>query len=146
DTTGSANNDFLGDQVVEGVFPDGDGASTDFTPTGGGSHYTQVDDPATALNSADYVQSDTVGHKDYFTFADLTFIEGGINGVAAVVAASLDSLGSRTMRVRFRNSGGTEYSSAGAKTIADTAVAEQLTLFEEEPVGAAAWTPSDLNG
>lgn len=146
DSTGSVNNDLLGDQTVEGLLPTGDGASTDWTPSTGSTHYVLVDDPATALDTADYVASSTIGHEDYYELANLSFIQGDINGVAVAVTAALDAVGARTMRARFRNSSGTEYGSATAFTVAGTIASEQLTIFDVNPVSTSAWAVADIDG
>ena len=145
DGTGSAHTDFLGEQVVEGVLPSGDGASTDWTPSTGSSHYALVDDPATGFDSADYVSATSTGLKDYYEFGNLSFISGNINGVAVGVMAALDAAGTRTVRARYRESGGTEYGSASPFTVGSTSPAEQITIFGLNPLTASAWTPSEVN-
>lgn len=145
DGTGSAHTDFLGDQVVEGILPSGDGAATDWTPSTGSSHYTLVDDPAAGFDSGDYVSASSTGLKDYYDFGNLSVITGSINGVVVNVMAALDAVGARTMRARYRDGVGTEYGSASPFTVGGTSAAEQMTVFGLNPLTTAAWTPSEVN-
>lgn len=144
DSTGSYNTDFLGDSVVEGHIPDGDGATTDWTPSTGTDHYVLIDDPATAAPvDSDYVSSSTVTDVDLFTFPAISFITGTIFGTQLNIDARLDAAGTRDIRGKVR-SGGTTYD-GGVHTVNGTSFATFVEIFEEDPDTSAAWTISGLD-
>lgn len=67
---GTANNDFMGVTEVRAALPNGAGAYAQLTPSSAVANYTTVDEnPA---NTTDYVSSTTTGHKDSYTFADIS--------------------------------------------------------------------------
>lgn len=138
DGTGAVNNDFLGDTVVEGRLPTGDGASTQWTPSSGSDHYLLVDDPADTPADGEYVSSATVAQLELFTFDNLSFTTGQVFGVMVMMAAELDAPGSRTVKAKTR-SGGSNYDGA-TWTIASTAIATYAHIFETDPDTAALWT------
>jgi hypothetical protein len=70
DSTGSAQNDFLGVSQVIGKFPDGDGGTTDFTPQGAGANYVEVDE-ATIDDDTTYNYG-VSGDIDYYDYDDLS--------------------------------------------------------------------------
>ena len=78
DTTGSTNNDFLGDVRIEALYPSGAGSSTTWTPSTG-SNYTCVDE-ATA-NITDYVTSTANDQIDTYAFGDLAEAAGSVKGI-----------------------------------------------------------------
>lgn len=146
DGAGTSHNDFLGDSVVVGLLPDEDGAASDFTPSSGADHYALVDDPASGPNDAEYVESSTVGHTDLFGLPDLpTSGLGTIHGVQIAVAASLDQIGSRTLRTKFRDSGGT-LANGEDFVVSGLTVVETPTIMEVNPVDDSAWTKSAIDG
>lgn len=145
DDQGGVNDDFLGDQVVEGILPASDGASSQWTPSTGTDHYAVVDDPANSLNTSDYLSSSTVGQKEYFSMASLAYIQGGVNAVTALVMAANDSVGSRTVKTKFRSSGGSE-ADGDTLTVSGTNNFEQLAVWDENPVTAGAWASTEVDG
>lgn len=147
DSTGTSNNDFIGDSLCVGILPDGDGASTDWTTSTGSTHYVLVDDPSTApLDTADYVYSDTNGQIDLFTFEDLPATGlGTIRGVRLSNFSRMESVGNRTLRGKFRSSGGTVAN--GDDFVVDgQSNFDRTVIFDENPVTTSAWTASDING
>lgn len=137
DSTGANNNDFLGDTVIEGRLPTGDGVTTQWTPSTGLDHYALVDDPADTPADGDYVSSATAAQLDLFTFDNLSFTTGQIFGVMVMLAAELDTPGSRVVKAKAR-SGGSNYD-GGSWTIASTDIATYAHIFETDPDTAALW-------
>jgi hypothetical protein len=68
DTTGTENNDFLGDVRIDTILPNADGNSSEFTPSAG-FNYECVDD--TEINETDYVESNIPDTKDLYQFPDI---------------------------------------------------------------------------
>lgn len=68
DGTTSYNNDFIGEINVIAKNPNADGDYTDWTPVGGGSHYTEVN--RTPIDTNHYVSSQTQNQMDSYQFQD----------------------------------------------------------------------------
>lgn len=140
DTTGALNNDFLGDVKVVTLYPNGAGDSTDFTPLSG-ANYENVDE-AIADGDTTYVQSSTVGHKDFYSFEGLSYTPEAIHGVQAVTVVRKDDAGTREVRV-VTKSGAT--TTPGAAHALGTSYGVAMDLLELNPNDAGAWSRSDID-
>lgn len=140
DTTGTSNNDFLGDVRVEALFPDGAGNSTQFTPDSG-SNYARVNESAPDDDTS-YVGSSTVGHKDTYAMGAMG-ASTSIKGTQQVIYARKTDAGSRVGRTVIR-SGGTDYEGADI-ALTDTYLFHR-TVRETDPNTSAAWTEAGVNG
>jgi hypothetical protein len=139
-TSGSVNNDFLGDVRVETLYPSGAGNTTQFTPSAG-SNYQCVDD-ADPDDDTTYVESGTVGHVDTYAFDDLSASPTSVFGIQTVIMARKTDGGSRTATPVVR-SGGTDYDGT-TFGLADTYTCDHQ-VWENDPDTAAAWTESGIN-
>lgn len=145
DTSGSNNNDFLGDCQIEGIHPNGAGDKTQWSANPVGNNYQRVDDPQNSYSTTDYVYDDTAGQGDLYEFEDPGAITGAIKGIALINFAALDSAGSRVVRNIFKtDGGGTEYDLPGSFTVAGLDAAGFVLIQEENPDTSAAWTESEL--
>lgn len=142
DDAGSANNNFKGDQVIEGILPSGAGTTTQWTPSAG-ANYAAVDDPDGPDDDATYVATASNGVTDTYAFGDLAYITGGINAVMVAFNARILTAGARTLRVVTR-SGGTDYEGSD-QSINNTGFQERQQIWETNPDTAAAWTASGVN-
>lgn len=146
DSSGASNNDFKGDSVMFEVLPDGDGHQNDMTRSAGATNYENVDDGALVSPDADYVSSDTIGHEDYYTFANAPGT--GIGTIAAVkitCTARLVSTGARTLQPRYYN-GTLEFDAGSDVTVDGTSFLELPSITDVNPDTGTAWTKSDLDG
>lgn len=141
----SGANDFLGDQVIEGLQATGPGASTQWSVVGAAQNWDAVTD-TTSPNDGDYITSDTNGHIDYYEFENIAFITGSINAVAFSFGARMElAASSRQVRGRFRDSLGNSGPFA-TKTVNGTTPATQLAILEEDPTSAMTpWAISEIN-
>lgn len=139
DSTGTLNNDFLGDSVVEGRLPTGDGATTDWTPSTGAVHWDLLDDTTDATN----VTSNNAGDIDYLTFDSLSFITGTVHGAMACMSVALDALGTRTVRLKALS--GASTGDGSSQVVESTDYAILFDVFETDPNTSSAWAISDLN-
>lgn len=145
DTSGSTNNDFLGDCQIEGIFPNGAGDKTQWSANPASNNYQRVDDPKNAYSTVDYVYDDTAAQGDLYEFGDPGAITGSILGIGIINFAALDSAGSRVVRNIFKTDGsGTEYDLTGSFTVASTDPAGFVQIEEVNPDTAIAWTEADL--
>lgn len=142
DINGSINNDFLGDCRIETLYPDGDGNSTQFTPSSG-LNYQCVDD-STPNGDTDYVSSSTADNIDTYTLGNLSGTPASILGVQTHLSARKDDGGSRTFQSVLRISG-TNYFGSSTFSAADSYLFYSQ-IFEQNPAISAAWLGSAING
>lgn len=142
DTTGSVNNDFLGDVRVEALFPNGNGNTSNLVGSDGNStdNYLLVDE--TAPNTTDYVESSTVSDKDTYAYTNLTPTSGTVKGVQILSYARKTDAGTRSIATIARHSG-TEVDSSNFTL--STSYAYFRDIRETKP-GGGAWSISDVNG
>ena len=145
DTSGSANNDFLGDSRVETRLPYTDavsaGSNANFTPSTGTDHGAMVDETV-PNGDTDYVASSTVGHIDTYKYPNLT-LTGTVRGVQVAPYMEKTDAGTRTVNVVARV-GSTNYAHATALS-PGTTYAHMQSIFETNPATSAAWTTSEVN-
>lgn len=139
-TSGSTNNDFLGDVVVETIFPNANGTTTDFTPLSG-NNFENVDE-ANHDGDTTYNSSNTVGDKDTLDFPSLSASSGSVFGVQTHYTARKEDLGVRGMRDVIR-SGGTDYS--GTSVNLGNSFRTFSEIHETDPDTSSAWTISGVN-
>lgn len=152
DTTGSINNDYLGDSVIEGRRPTGDDAPLQFTlqdgPGAGSTHWDALD-TLTCLgdDALSYIFSNTVGHQDMLSFNSLSVITGQIHGVMVQSDARLDTTGSRSFKHIIRSNATLYTSPPGGSnhTVASTNVQAFYDIFETDPDTAVKWTISGVD-
>lgn len=140
DTSGSVNNDFLGDCRVDAYLPTSDGALSAWTPEPAGVHYTTVDDATP--NATDYVSSATVGNKELFGVPDMINTPLSIFGVQLAAAAWKTDAGFREIKNIVRVSG-TDYPSS-ALAVTETS-AYKLNIWDQNPATSTAWTDAAVN-
>lgn len=141
DTSGSTNNDFLGDVRVDALFPTADGTYTQWTPSAGSDHYALVDE--TTPNTTDYVYDGTEGNKDSFVMSDMSELTSQvIFGVQIKVAALKDDAGSRSLKVGVRSNTTNALSDAQSLSTSQT----YLTHVQEtDPDTSLAWEPEAVD-
>lgn len=150
DTTGSSANDFLSPSIVEGILPNGAGTTTQWTNDAGtGSNFNNVQDPGSATpdetGAGGTNSSNTSGQKDTYAFQDLTQVLGTIHFVQLGTQMAMAATGSRDVKTKFRDNGGTEADIA-TKSVASTAYDEFVDVMTVNPQSAAAWDITDIQG
>ena len=142
DTSGSTNNDFLGDVRIDCLFPDGDGNYTQFTPSTGTSHYQLVDE--STPNTTDYNDGATVGDRDSYTFQNLSALTSQtVYGVQVCMAINKDDAGSKSATAFVRAS---STNGDGSGIALGTSQVITTQVFETNPATSTAWTESTVNG
>ena len=140
DTSGSApSNTFLNDARVETLYPTSDGAHTQWTPTGGGAHYTQVNE-AQADGDTTYVADGTVNDIDTYGFSD---VDGGatVYGVQWNAYARKDDAAARQIAPVIRQAS-TDYVGNTKTLTASYDIYSQLYALDPT---SAAWTAGNVN-
>lgn len=135
DTSGSSNNDFLGDSKVELLLPDGPGDSTQWTPDAG-SNYARVNEAVPDGNSS-YVESSTSGADDLYAFSD-DLGDGPIHGIQVDVHA-ITASSSMALLARSDTTTG-----AGSSKSLTSSYAYYGSIFESNPDTSTSWTKADV--
>lgn len=140
DQSGSTNNDFLGDCRIDTQFPNGDGATTNFTCSTGTTHYALVDE--TAPNTTDYVDSANVGDRDLYDYTNLTALSSStVYGVQVCAAVNKDDAGARSIALTARSSG---TNSDGSTQALSTSQLFYMSVFETDSASAQ-WTQTSVD-
>ena len=128
DATGTTNNDFLGNCVVESLLPQvGNGDLTGLTPSTGTDHGAMVDDnPPT--DDTDYNSGDTIGQTDCYNYPSLA-LTGSILGVQTNLYTRKTDAGARTVAATVRL-GGTSLLGRGGRAADDLPVAQRGTRYQ----------------
>lgn len=148
DTSGSVNNNFLGNRKVVTLFPNAEGDESDFTPASGTDNSAMVDDnppPATGSNvtsDTDYVESSTVGHKDLYQYGNLGG-SGSINGVQVTTICGVTDANTFTLKTLAKS--GTTESADGGVTVSSTTYTAVSRILETNPDTSSAWTASEVD-
>lgn len=142
DTTGTDANDFLGDSIVEAVYPTGDGTTNDFTPLSGLTNYEMVDDGDNPDDGTTYVSSSTVNHSELYTHGGLQETVDTIYGVRVDANMWVSSPGPRQVRAYLR-SGGVNYEGDNLGCAASYKYVHHV--WELDPNTAVRWTESGVN-
>jgi len=141
DTTGSVNNDFLGDVKIETLYVTGAGNSTQWTPLTG-SNFQNVDEQQDDDGDTTYNSSSTSGNKDTFATGNLITTSGTVYGSKVNIIARKDDAGTREVRTVVRSSS-TE--ATGASRALTTSYILYGDIFELDPNTSALWTVSGIN-
>jgi hypothetical protein len=141
DTTGTVNNDFLGDTRVNTIFPTGAGASTQFVPSTGTDNWALVDE--TPPNSdTDYVSSSTIGDLDLYTFSDLASLSGDVYAVQTAIFARKDDAGTRSIAPVVRTDG---TNAVGDNFPLSVSYSYNFQQFDLNPVDDTPWDIATVN-
>jgi hypothetical protein len=89
DTTGSFNNDFLGDQRIQTLFATGAGAHTDWSPSSG-ANYTDINE-VNVDDDSSYVSSSSTGNIDTYAFGSTTLPK--VSAIAVNLISRYDDAG-----------------------------------------------------
>jgi hypothetical protein len=140
DGSGSELNDFLGDVRIDAHYPDGNGTTSNSTPSTGTNRAATVDE--TSPNSdTDYNTVTNVGDKDTLTLG--AFANAGATPLAVqtnVFARKTDAgVGSACAVIRHS---GTDYD--GATAALNTTYAYFVEAYGLNPAGGL-WTETDFN-
>jgi hypothetical protein len=139
-TSGTKNNDFLGNVRVVSLSPNGAGNYAQFTPSAG-SNYQCVDDAD--WSGSDYVESDTDGEIDTYTFQPLnTPLIGEIYGIELCNGGkrTIETGLTKMKHVLRKNS--TDYISDVENVTDDPKL--NTKIYEVDPEDSQDWTKAKL--
>lgn len=136
------NNDgaLLGDLRVEALYPTGAGSTTAWTASAGSNWQCVDENPPT--DDTDYVSTTVPGPVDTYQMGNLSSTPSTISAVQVSVLARKIDAGTRTLQPVV-HSGGVDY--LGDLASLGTSYAYASTVWEQNPAGPAAWTPTTVN-
>lgn len=141
DSSGSTNNDFLGDCRVDAHYPTADGTTHTWTPSTSTVHYSLIDE--TAPNTTDYNSTATLNAIDTFVTEDFKNTGGTIYGVQTNLCAIKEDAGVCTMAPVVRPAS-TDRVGTGFSPSADSYLYFS-NVYELNPETSAAWAESEFN-
>lgn len=140
DGTGSINNNFWGDTRIDVVYPDGDGASSGWTPSTGTTHYTLIDEAA-PNGDTDYNSTATINAIDEVTMQNTPVPDNTIRSVQALASVKKTDAGAATMAIMARQDS-VDYVATTASP--GTAYAYVRQVYERAP-DTSIWTATIFN-
>jgi hypothetical protein len=135
-TAGGSNTTFLGDVRVVCVFPNGPGASTQFTPNGAATNWQCVSEVSEDAGTT-FVSDANVGDEDLYTKGSIPVNTGQIFGIQLCAVAQKDAASGRSL-ANITLSGAT--TTPGATHALGLSYAWFLDIQEQDPNVAAPWT------
>lgn len=141
DGTGAYNNSFAGDVSIICFRPNGD-VTTQWTPTGGGASFTQVNETypnGGATNISDL----TPGDVDNFDWQDLNPLIGSIVGLQYLVYAQKNNQGTRTIKMTIGPTGAFEQLSS--EIFLDDSFVYYRLPTDVDPATGVPWTVVGFN-
>lgn len=141
DTSGSLNNDFIGDKKVFTDFPDADTAEVDWTPSTGSARYAMIDDPDPDGDGT-YDEATAAGDRMGVTFPDVNAATISIAAICLIHKSKKTDAGVCNIQSHIAQ-GGDE--SDGVDRAMTTAYTCYLDAYEVNPHTAAPWTPAEAN-
>lgn len=142
DTTGSYNNDWIGEQRVYTVVPTGDTATEDWTLSTGSDSYALLDEiPA---NTTDYIEASSVSDRTDVSLGNLPSVNISVKGVQVAVVAQKTDAGSGGIQVGIVSNSVDDLSSDQGLT--QSQWLRYFHIVEEDPDTTAAFTAAGVNG
>lgn len=141
DTTGSYNNDFLGDVRIETIYPTADSTPLAWTPSTGSTHYNLVNETSEDGDTT-YVTTSGVGIDDVYSFSNLVTTSGTVLGIQQVAYDRKTEAGGVSLQHLLKLSG-TVY--AGVMFSEQDTYTYHLGILETNPDTAAEWSLTDIN-
>jgi hypothetical protein len=148
-SSGAANNNFLGESRILMNLPNSDdtatpGTNLQWTPNSGSNHYSCVDDTPTPDDDTSYVSSATAGQIDTYKYPALS-PTGAIAGVQNVLCARKDDAGVRSISSEYRSAAGANYDGAIAFS-PNSSYLMFRQIYENDPATNGPWFLANLNG
>ena len=141
DSTGTINNDFMGDSRAVLIKPNGDTASADWTVTGAASGFEAINEVPDDGDTS-YIQADTTGNTSEFTLEDANPNFGTIHGVQ--VTSTMKKLDSGFANVQHSMVSGASVATGADRPITQT-YAQWSDVFETDPATGQKWTSGAFN-
>ncbi len=137
DVNGTRNNSWIGRGGIHGLVPNGVGTYSELTPSAGDNWECVDETPPN--DDTDYVESDTVNHRDLYTHTDLP-LDGTISAVQHIIRAKLSADGEGGI-ARLIRANDVDY--LGTDRNLSTSYRYFLDIIERHPSGVS-WTLENI--
>ena len=142
DGSGGSNNDFLGDMVVETIFPSAAGNNTTWTATPGVANYLNVQE-VTSDSDTSYVATSGANNIDTYNFTDLALVTSAVAAVNVnILTRNTDS--TNHVLQRACRTASTNYVGSN-QTISSTSYQNINDILSNNPATAVPWTVGEVN-
>lgn len=131
----------VGERRIDVLRPSADTAQKDWSRSTGSTNFSLVDD-TTFNDDTDYVSSATVGNKDLYDCADLSFSPASIDAVQVTYRGRKDDATTREIRANLKSSSTTANGTTHGMT---TSYQTFFDIYETDPNTSAAWASSAVN-
>jgi hypothetical protein len=139
DSSGSDNNNFLGNVRVDDIYPNGDN-SVAWTKSGGSTNYENVDETPLADDDTTYVESSTTNQTDLYDYGSISGV-GSIKGIQINTDCTETDATSYTLITPVSLSGNQSDDTAQAVASSYTTL---MRIVERDPDGNL-WTINNVN-
>ena len=147
DASGTINNDFLGDSVVEQLVPDGAGGTTLWTiggDTPAATNWQSVDDPNPGNDgTTTVVEENTASDIDLYTHTNLASSSVTVYGVQVGAVARKEDVGTANFRLKCDDATTVQN---GATIGLSTTFTHYNAMFESRDGASTAWTGALVDG
>ena len=140
DTTGTVNNNFMGDHRCVTTYPNSDDVLQQWTPSSGTSGFTLIDE--VPPNDLGYIEAQTAGAISEFGKSPVNIYTNSVAGVMLVSRAMKTDAGVSTYRSGITSNGVTVNSPVHTL---GTSFAYSQHVFERDPNGNQQWTLNSFN-
>lgn len=141
DNAGTRNNNFLGEGIMETLYPSAAGTAAQWTPSAG-SNYQNVDETGNHDSDTTYNETNTAGQKDLHAASNLSSTGGSVAGAKLTTFARKTDAGTREIAQVVNFGGGESQRATNTLTSSYAAYSE---VFETDPGDSQALTPSKVN-
>ncbi len=142
DSTGSLNNDWLGERIVYTLMPDADTAQEDWARSSGSDSYNLVND-IPQNGGSNYLETDAIDDQTTLGLANLPSNNVAVLAVQTRVVAQKTAAGSAVMRHGIVSDGNEALSDDFNLT--NGSFLYDYHVFETDPDGSIPWTASAVN-
>lgn len=152
DSTGAANNDFLGELYIEALDPQSDGATVQWTLAGGAASLEDAWNEGANVQSVaeddKRVTSKTVGQIELAVMSDLLAVRTvPVVGVQTRITGKMEASGTRNIQFFYRKTTGAPAQVGGRiVTFPDTVQRAYADTRETDPNTGLAWVVADIDG
>jgi hypothetical protein len=151
DSSGSVNNDYLGELIIEGLDITGDGDTLEWDLSSAGNLVDAWDEGASEFSTTEddkQATSQAVGEIHLGTLSDtVDILNTTVVGVQTRLSARMNTTGTRVVQVMYRKTTGSPAEiGGGTLSVNSTALTGLSDVQELDPNTGLAWVVADLNG
>lgn len=140
DSSGTINNNYIGDRRCITVYPSADSTPLNWTPSSGVAQFDLINEPTP--NDAGFIQANTLGNISEFQKQAISINSNDVAGVFAIARALKPDAGPCGFKIGMRSNASVLN---GVEFLPNTTVSYFAQLFERDPNGNIPWTKATLD-